>query len=92
MKKILIITDKSNRHFYFVNQLILNIKLDIKVISNAKVINRSLKEIRKRQFSKPLFTIRNKILNVLFKRYGEKLSIEKHNTEKNIFIHKENFL
>ena len=85
MFKTLIITDKANRHFYFVNELINNIESEIRVITNAKIINRSLLDIRKRQFSKPFYTVRNKLLNFLFKKYGERLNAEILATEKKYF-------
>jgi methionyl-tRNA formyltransferase len=85
MKKILILTDNSDRHFYLANKIFSSYPNNTKIILNGKGIKRSRFEIRKRQMRRPYTFIKNKLLNILYSRYGENLNLEKQRVEKTFF-------
>lgn len=91
MNKILIITGNSNRHFYFVNQLIKNLKKEIKVITNAKKNKISFFQKCKKKLSRPLSFLRNNFLNFVFLYFGKKFKHEKISTENEYFKNQKNF-
>ena len=84
-KKILILTDNSDRHYYFANKIFSAHPSNTKIILNGKGIKRSRLEIRKRQLKRPYTFIKNKILNVVYSRYGENLNADKQRVEKAYF-------
>jgi methionyl-tRNA formyltransferase len=85
--KIIILTDSSDRHFYFCNRIIDEYDSVVGVFLGTKQKPEGfLPEIKKR-FRRKIFikAIINKLLNLIFLSYGRKFHKEKLNAEKLFF-------
>lgn len=84
--RILILTDQSDRHFYFCNEIIRETGHVVGVIVGGKEINRGWWERARRVvFRHPVQSFRQKLFQKLYKKYGRALKAEKKKVEAELF-------
>ncbi len=84
--RVVILTDSSDRHYFFANTIVENFSSTVGVIVGGKTRNIPPPSLVDRLFKKKqLKRLRNKFLNVLFKVYGTKLSQLKAEAEEMYF-------
>ena len=84
---ILIITHNRNRHFYFANRLIEKTGTVTGIITGAKTVTMSTGEkIRRRIQKKEVWPfVRNRALNIAYRKYGVRFNVEKQEAEQHYF-------
>jgi methionyl-tRNA formyltransferase len=85
--KIVILTDSSDRHFYFCNRIMEECDSVVGVFLGAKQIHKSFLLKIKQIISRKIFirSVLNKLINVIFSKYGKKFNEEKLWEEKLFF-------
>ncbi|MDC1328955.1 formyltransferase family protein [Pseudomonadales bacterium] len=85
--KIVILTDSSDRHFYFCNRIIGEYDSVVGVFLGTKQKSEGFFAEIKKLFRRKIFlkAVINKLLNLIFLSYGKKFHKEKLNQEKLIF-------
>ncbi len=89
--RIVIVTHNSDRHFYFCNKLIENTDTVVGVITGAKY-NYSPKLTKIKKALRNFFPLVNKFfLDLLYKKWGQRLTKEKIDTEEIFFNNQKNY-
>lgn len=86
-KRILIITHRNERHYYFCNRIIENTERVVGVITGAKQLNRSIvaKIKSKAKWPRAICYLRNRALNLVFASTWQALMREKSQAEQDAF-------
>jgi len=85
--RIIVITDKSERHYYFANKIISASGNVVGVFCSSKDINQTKMQVIKRIIKRKIVvrTVLNKILNLVFRKYGLKFIEQKESAELEYF-------
>ena len=85
-QRILILTDASDRHYYFCNRLIEALGGVVGVITNGKEINRSwAEELRRALLRHPLQSLKKQYFQRRYRAAGRALKTEKRQSERHYF-------